>query len=336
MGINPVIKYLGEVQARLYYHLTTLQTIAVGMGAVYAYRFDMDAVPPYAPWLRDLFAIVAPGVAPSILEFPARYPVLFVIFMIVSVTIQRAGAVLKAAQGDAGWALSNGKPVPAVPVWAGAIPRVRWLIVVVGICAGIAAVDLRSTAGCHGGCRGGEPSEPPGCGPVRGECRPGPGETVRVTMRADRARNATGILLEAGAWYTARHIHSEGWRDEDIRVGPTGFRFCENSLGLSRFWWVEWLRPYPQGEWFEVLGRIDGDRLVFPIMDSCDASKPWLFKAPEGGELVLLVNDAIYSNNAGVMTLEIKRSVGESGQDRPKRRRWRDCRPPFEGRCRHR
>ena len=143
--------------------------------------------------------------------------------------------------------------------------------------------------------------------------------------------NGTGILLETSAWYTAQHIRSEGWRDKDIRVNPIGFRFCQNARRLSRFWWMEWLRPYPEGEWFEVLGRIDQEMSVFPVLDSCDAEKPWPFRAPQDGELVLLVNDVIYSNNAGVMTLEIARLGENSRLDwKATPRRHRVCRPPFE------
>ena len=335
MPVNPQMVRLDEIRTRLYHHLTAILLVAAGMCAVYAYIADMEAIPPSGPWFRDLFSIVVPGVAPSFVELPSRYPMLSLAFGVVIVTLRRALLVLTDATNDIAWALRQGAAVPGIPVWCGLVPRFRWFVVVAGIVTGITLVDLRSGTACHGDCGGVAASESPGCRNVRDGCRLAPGETVRVSMRADRARNATGILLDADAWYTAQHIRSNGWTDKDIRVGPSGFRFCQNELGLSRFWWMEWLRPHAQGEWFEVLGRIDRAKCVFPILDPCDAAKPWPFRAPEDGELVLLVNDVIYSNNAGVMTLEIKRSVEKRSGDRATPRRGCHCRPPFERGSRH-
>ena len=69
---------------------------------------------------------------------------------------------------------------------------------------------------------------------------------------------------------------------------------------------VEWLRPYPQGAWFQLIGRIDRGRDVFPILDQQHPGEPFAFRAPEEGELVLLVNDVIYGNNRGFLTVEIR------------------------------
>ena len=336
MPIDTQIARLDEIRTRLYRHVVGILLVAVGMCAVYAYIANLDAIPPSGPWFRDLISVVVPSIAPSIVELPSRYPILSVAFAFLIVTLGRALLVLTHAMNDISWALHQGAPRPGMPVWSGVIPRFRWFVVVVGIVTGIMLVDLRLGTACHADCGGVDASESAECGDARGGCRLGPGQTSQVTMRADSARNATGILLEAGALYTARYVRSDGWQDKDICVRPSGFRFCQNIFGLSRFWWMEWLRPHPKGEWFEVLGRIDQEKFVFPLLDPCDAAKPWPFTAAEDGELVLLVNDVIYGNNAGVMTLEIKRQVETSSKDLATPRRGRHCRPPFERGCRHR
>ena len=137
------------------------------------------------------------------------------------------------------------------------------------------------------------------CGPRRLARR----ETVRVTVAARRERNETGLLLARGETYTARCVGSEGWRDGSYDAGPQGVEFEGWTRWLART--VEWLRPYPQGGWFQLIGRIDRGRDVFPILDRQNPGKPFAFRAPQDGELVLLVNDVFYGNNGGFLTVEI-------------------------------
>ena len=146
-----------------------------------------------------------------------------------------------------------------------------------------------------------------GCDRLHNLCQLANGEKVRVAIRSNRARNETGVWLEKGVPYTARYVERNDWRDGKCAVEPKGFRFEKNLIGQPRFRWAEWMRPYPQGIWFQVVGRIDRDRNVFPILDPKNAGKPYEFKPPVSGELVLLVNDTIYWNNHGVMTIEIRR-----------------------------
>ena len=148
--------------------------------------------------------------------------------------------------------------------------------------------------------------------PCIGACSPrrlARDEIVHVTVAAGRKRNETGLLLTRGETYTARFIQREGWRDGDYVAGPHGVEFEGWTRRLARA--VEWLRPYPQGDWFQLIGRIDRGRDVFPILDRQDPEQPFAFRAPEDGELVLLVNDAIYGNNRGFLTVEIS----EAGPD---------------------
>ena len=188
MEVNPAIKSLAEARMKLYCHLVALLLLATVMCATYAYFFDMDAISPSGRWFRDLFTIFAPGVAPSIVEFPSRYPILSLGFGVVIVMLRRTLSVLTDTEKDIARASFNGVPVPGVPAWCAAIPRFRWFVVVVVIFAGVAATDLRPGAACHGGCKEVDAAKPPGCGDVRDGCQLAPGEKVRVAMRADRAR----------------------------------------------------------------------------------------------------------------------------------------------------
>ena len=57
------------------------------------------------------------------------------------------------------------------------------------------------------------------------------------------------------------------------------------------------MRPFREGAWFQVVGRIDRHRDVFAVLGTEDTGKPHTFTSPASGQLVLLVNDAIYCNN---------------------------------------
>ena len=328
------IKKLAEARRRLYCYFVALVVLATGTFVFYAAFFNMDATEPVWPWLPDFVVVFVPGLPPHLVAFPSRYPSLTVSFVILAWLIRRAMRTLKNAEYEYAWQMRHDvKPSPVSRRSAQlcvVVPRFRWFIVVMIVIAAVGILNV--WAACQDNCGKIDTPQTPGCANVRGPCRLAPGETVRVTMRADNARNETGILLEANGSYTARHIRSQGWRDKDINVGPTGFRFCKDVFGLSRFWWMEWLRPYPEGEWFQVLGRIDGENPVFPILDSCKATKASPFKAPRDGELVLLVNDIIFKNNTGVMTLEISRQKEGSGTAgcEAKARAVRHCPPPYE------
>ena len=150
-------------------------------------------------------------------------------------------------------------------------------------------------------------TKPTGCNDIRGLCQLDAGETVRVTISANRVRNETGLLLKYNSTYTARYMKRDDWYDGEIEVPPIGFEFRECLLKLPCFWWIEWHRPYPEGLWFQVVGRIDRRHEVFQVLDINDASQHYYFNPPSDGELVLFVNDVIYSNNRGVMTIEISR-----------------------------
>ncbi len=143
------------------------------------------------------------------------------------------------------------------------------------------------------------------CDNVRGPCRLGAGGTISVTIASNRKHNMTGIFVKGGETYSARFVSSEHWCDGNYPAKPGGVKFDEYVRFLA--WWVKWLRPYPEGEWFQIVGRVDGSNKVFPIFHGQDDQVESSFKVPDNGELVLLVNDVWYRNNKGVMSIEIRR-----------------------------
>ena len=315
MAIDKKMLWFSKWRRRLYRLSFALFVMAGAMTAPYGRWFDRDAIEPLLRWLREL------------------YPDLLAGFIVATLAIWGIRSVLDRKERE-----------HARSLWAGIAPWTEWArgpaVRPVHLLVALALAGLFGGMALYGGweewsekqiCCSDEVVQTSGCADVRGLCRLGSGEAVRVTMRADKARNPTGVFLEAGAWYTARHVSSQGWRDKNLHVGPTGFRFCKRKSGLSRFWWAEWLLPHPDGAWFQVLGRIDREKRPFPILDPCNAAQPRAFVAPQDGELVLLVNDLIFSNNRGVMTLEVGRSArGYEASFEAKARGIGDCRAPFE------
>ena len=186
--------------------------------------------------------------------------------------------------------------------------------VLVAVFAFLVILDLLYSPVSHAASRLAEPTV--GCTDAYDLCQLRTGEKVRVAIRSSLVRNKTRVWLEKDVSYTARYVESDNWRDRERPVGPKGFCFEENPIGLRRFWWMKWMRPYRKGVWFQVVGRIERDRNVFPILDTEYAGELKAFKPPVSGELVLLVNDAIYRNNHGVMTIEICRCRADEAADK--------------------
>ena len=133
---------------------------------------------------------------------------------------------------------------------------------------------------------------------------PAPGDVARVTVEASNPHNETGLSMVAGQRYTARCIRCVGWKDGSYDATPAGVEFKGLARFLARLF--ECRRPYPRGNWFEVVGRVDNGS-TFQVLANPDASIPREFEAPNSGELVLMVNDVLYCNNKGVMTIEIRK-----------------------------
>ena len=136
------------------------------------------------------------------------------------------------------------------------------------------------------------------------------GDVILVSLRAERPVNHTGIELNAGERYGVEFVaQTATWKDENFAPPPGGFDFGRNlfGYGLPRFWWIQWLRPYPAGHWFEVLGQVAGAPQIVRLLDASDPGQLREFVAERSGELLLFVNDVPYANNSGVLTLQITR-----------------------------
>ena len=272
------------------------------------------------PWLErlpDAVGFLLPGPPEYLVNVAVRYPGKGFILVLVHVVLWGVNYGVKKAEHEyafQAWQRTPTTvpnqlppPTPGVGRFVKIIERllpplpVIGLLVVVLVC--LVVLDLCPAA--HAASNVGEPA----VGHVHTSklYQLRIGEKVQVTIRSDSARNETGVWLEKDGLYGARYVGYKDWRDRKRAVEPEGFRFEENWIGMPRFWWLEWMRPHRKGIWFQVVGRIDRGRDVFPVLHAEDAEKLNVFKLAVSGELVLLVNDVIYRNNNGVMTIEICR-----------------------------
>ena len=304
----------------------SLCAVAIGFGV------PVDAIEPVAiepaswlcglqwlGWLIELIlsglkliAFAIPGLPERLVDVVTKRPVMAVILLGGYLLIRRTSSWAKAAEAEYAFQACPdvsilepsacvrhvGKIVP--PVWLtwGVVIGFGLLIFLDLFCRPAYATDTPCTANTVA-------ETAIGSANTYNLRRLAPGEKVQVTMRSDRARNETGVWLEKDVTYTARYRESHDWRDRNRPVEPCGFRFENNCIGLPRFWWMKRMRPHPNGAWFQVIGRIDHGHEVFAILDGKDAGKPYEVRRPVSGELVLLVNDVIYGNNHGLMTIEI-------------------------------
>ena len=298
---------------RFYTLSMTFLVLVLPAFLIVAVVYPADAIEARLPWLSAVMALLLPGLPTLVLEFAEKYPWLVFIVGGAIWLLRRAGRVVKeAAQEYAfqAWrrttAAGPGQvklPMPPnrgllwAPPWNATVVVITGLVVLLVVNVFSPQDVIVSAAADLGACDG-----------VRGECWLGPGESVMMTLRADQPRNETGVLLEAGRAYQARFVGRTAWRDgEKIQPAPEGFQFDADYVGITKYWWLRWRRPLPEGRWFEVVGRIDREPQVFSVLDAADATRPFSFTAPHAGELVLFVNDVPYGNNSGAMTVEISR-----------------------------
>lgn len=275
------------------------------------------ATEPIAQWPVEVARFFIPGLPADLVAAGMKFPAQAIVLALVVGVIYWMNRVVKleeAEQEFQTWLrfrLPDSPPSPAPASTARFIARIAgtwWLLPVLVLLL----LALRPTSFSDASEAGAVQSERKGTpadieSPCIGTCglrRLGDGEMARITVAARRQRNETRLYLIKGETYTARFIGSAGWRDGDHDAEPHGVEFQGPLRYLTKG--MEWLRPYPQGDWFQLIGRIDRGRTVFPILDQQDATKPFVFRAPENGELVLLVNDLIYSNNSGILTVEIR------------------------------
>ena len=275
---------------------------------------------PICPWLGDFFAAIVPGLPPRLAQLAAIYPLPTSVLLFLAWLLRRGMARLADAQAELMLQQSIRNSVYRI-LWrakfAAFMAKLRWPAVVLLLAAlTVVSLDVLADEKSEGGRSEKSAQHKPtvGCGKVHGNCRLAEGESVRITIRSDRV-NDTGIWLEAGAIYTLRLLELSDWADADNPSEAQGFHFERNVIGMQRFWWAEWLRPLPDGRWFQLVGRVDRKKPVFPVLGK-DPCTPFAWAPQHDGELVLMVNDVILSNNTGSMTLKLSRT------SIPRTKRW--------------
>lgn len=317
-----------RTRKRLYRLSVVINGLALGF--LFAVLCFGGATEPIVQLPAELVQLFAPGLPATLVAAALKFPVRVTLLVVVMVAIFWMNRVVKLEDDEQAFRTWAGIPTAAPPkvfvpsltarIIAG-FAAIWWLVLVVALLALTLLPPVPSDSSEAVAARGEEmgvrrETGPP-CIRASGPRRLGRNETAEVTVVARRKRNETGLLLQKGGTYKARVIECTGWRDGCYIATPRRVEF----EGLTPYWvkGMEWLRPYPQGEWFQLIGRIDHGRVVFPILDQ---ENPWefsTFQAPEEGELVLLVNDVIYRNNGGFLVVEIgigsdrSASLGDSG-----------------------
>ena len=269
----------------------------------------------------ELSRYFIPGLPTNLLDAGLKFPLHTIVLAVVVGVVFWMNRVVKLAEDEQAFQtwlrrrVIGAPPIPAPALTARIIARITpvcWLLPVLLVLA-LALGAVFSSGASEGVAGKGAQIDPSAKRETRciGACGPrrlAHGESVRVTVVAQRKRNETGLLLARGESYTARFVENDGWRDGSYDAGPLGVEFEGWTRWLART--LEWLRPYPQGDWFQLIGRIDRGRDVFPVLGPNDSEKSSTFEAPKDGELVLLVNDVWYANNGGFLTVEIGADSG--------------------------
>ena len=312
-----------QARTRLYRLSVTLNALVLP-GFLTAIAVFGETTGPIAQWPSEFARFFTPGLPANLIEAGLKFPVQTILIALVIGATYWMNRVVKLEDGEhafqtwlrgpaplLGMAPPAPPPGPVPPpapcarIVAG-IARFWWLLPVLVLMA-LPLTTFSDTPKAHstqGETFGASPERESPCIVACGLRTLGHGETVQVTVAAKRKRNETGLLLARDRTYTARFITSDGWCDGDYVASASGVRFEGGVRYLAKA--AEWLRPYPGGDWFQLIGRIERGRDVFPILDQRAPGKPFAFRAPEDGELVLLVNDVIYTNNRGFLTLEIR------------------------------
>lgn len=281
-----------------------------------------QATEPVAQWPVEFARFFTPGLPANLVDAGLKFPVPTIVLAVVMGTVFWMNRVVKLADDERAFRIwprfgAAGPPPKSPPSptarMIGRVATFWWLLPVLLVVAPALGADSSLGASEGVAAHKGAETDPSAtlqspcigaCSPRRLEC----GETVRVTVTARRRRNETGLLLTRGETYTARFVGREGWSDGGYDAGPQGVEFEGWLRWMAST--AEWLRPYPHGDWFQLIGRIDRGRDVFPVLSQKHPEEPFTFEAPEDGELVLLVNDVYYANNSGFLTVEIGADSG--------------------------
>lgn len=320
-----------KTRARLY-ALHFLWSLFIATVVLLAALIEAIEPMPGWRWLPKLVGILfVPGLPEHIVNIIVRFPPLGFVLILVHLILLGVKSRFRSQAWQEyafqAWqrtptAIPNmlPSPIPGASGFVKIVERMfpRWMLpliwLLVAAFVSLVLLDLFYSPVSHAASRLADPTV--GCADAYNLCQLRTAEKVRVAIRSNLVRNRTGVWLEKDVPYTARYVESDNWRDHTRPVKPEGFCFEKNPIGLSRFWWMKGMRPYRKGVWFQVIARIEKDRNVFPILDAEHAGKLKVFKPPVSGELVLLVNDVLYRNNHGVMTIEICRCRADEAVDK--------------------
>ena len=300
-----------QTRTRLYCLSIAINALVLP-GILFAIAAFGSATEPIARWPAEFARFFTPGLPANLIEAGLKFPVQVIILAMAVVAVRWMNRVVKLEDDEHAFQtwlrprMVGPPPIPTARLIARAA-GIWWLwpilvlLVLVLPPGPLSAESSSDSAKRATMCESPKPVAP--CAGACGPRRLGRDETALATVSAKRMRNETGLLLTKGETYSARFIEIHGWCDGDYLAAPHGVEFG----GLTRYVakGMEWLRPYPQGDWFQLIGRIDRGRNVFPVLNQDDPAEPFAFQAPNDGELVLLVNDVIYENNRGFMTVEI-------------------------------
>ena len=317
-----------DTRKKLYYLFVAINLVVLWF--IVAVMILGDAVEPIWQWPVEIARVFMPGLFENLVSVGMRFPMRSIVLAAVILTMYWINRLVKVEEQE--WAFQGWGPVQGAAFSPGPMPKAANKIAMLSrffpviyvpvfvltiLCGLVLIIWLKwavliclftnpsCMASAEPGMKNGILEKPACCADVSGPRRIGVGETVEVQILANRKRNETGLLLLKGEIYTAKYVSHEKWKDGKYSAKPTGVEFD----GFVRFFAksVAWLRPYPEGKWFQIVGRIDRGHYVFPVLDATDPKKPYQFIAPDDGELVLLVNDVLYRNNSGVMTISIHR-----------------------------
>lgn len=288
-------------------------TVLLAVLALVPLVFHADSLPtvPQCPALVDVLSLLVPGLTPRMAQVALTYPLaaFTLSFLVWSMRrglrhIERAQSelALQQALGNGGYAILRRAKLAA---FVGQLWWLAVLLLVIGLT--VVVLDISSDAEAEkemvakSYAREGTQS----CNTTRGPCRLAEGEQVRIAIRSDRI-NKTGIWLDSDGLYSVGCIAHTNWADDGLSTDHKGYQFRKNLLGVRMYWWAEWLRPLPNVRWFQIVGRVNSRSPAFRVQRE-NGCNPCAWTPPHDGELVLMVNDVVLSDNTGIMTLDLSR-----------------------------
>ena len=285
----------------------------VGVFGALPWIVSPPPTPPRLSWLPDMISVIILGLPTRAGLFAATFPLQAAAVVGLLWLLRRGMRSIARVQREVALRGHARDPMPLGETVAMLVTWLHWPVVLLTVTL-VAVVSLDLVPSARQAENAPAPGEDRGnasCVGTRGKCQLAVGEVVKLAIRSNEV-NYTGIWLAEGDTYCMRSLDTSEWTDKGKVSHARGFSFEENIVRLPRFWWAEWLRPLPDGLWFQVVAWVDNASPAFRALgDDPDARHCW--KAVGAGELVLTVNDIILGNNTGTMTLELQRG-GTGGQ----------------------